>query len=72
MLKLSPRPYSETAAQVLRHSGLPPLLARLYAARGVHAPEEMKHRLAELLPYSAMKHCEAAAARLADAIARGE
>jgi single-stranded-DNA-specific exonuclease len=72
MLKLAPRPYSESAAQGLRHSGVPPLLARLYAARGVSAPEQMKHKLAELLPYPAMKHCVAAAARLADAIARGE
>ena len=72
MLKLSPRPYPEAAAQALRQSGLPPLLARLYAARGVQAPEQMKHKLAELLPYAAMKHCEAAATRLADAISRGE
>ncbi|MDP2432665.1 MAG: single-stranded-DNA-specific exonuclease RecJ [Pseudomonadota bacterium] len=72
MLKLITRPYSEAAAQSLRQSGLPPLLARLFAARGVQAPEQMKHKLAELLPHTAMKHCETAAARLADAIARGE
>jgi single-stranded-DNA-specific exonuclease len=72
MLKLAPRSFPEAAALSLRQSGLPPLLARLYAARGVQAPEEMKHKLAELLPYTELKHCEAAAARLADAIARGE
>jgi len=72
MLKLTARPYSEAAAQALRQSGLPPLLARLFAARGVQAPEQMKHKLAELLPYPLMKHCEAAAARLADAIRDGE
>ncbi len=72
MLKLAPRPYSEAAARSLNQAGIPPLLARLYAARGVETAEQMKHKLAELLPYAAMKHCEAAAARLADAIERGE
>ncbi len=72
MLKLAPRPYPETTAAALRRSGLPPLLARLYAARGVQSPEQMKHKLAEMLPHAGMKHCEAAAARLADAIGRGE
>lgn len=72
MLKLSPRPYPEAAAQSLRHAGLPPLLARLYAARGVEAPEQMKHKLAEMLLPAAMKHCEAAAVRLADACRDGE
>ncbi|PIV87865.1 MAG: single-stranded-DNA-specific exonuclease RecJ [Hydrogenophilales bacterium CG17_big_fil_post_rev_8_21_14_2_50_63_12] len=72
MLKLFPRPYSETAAQALRQSGLPPLLARLYAARGVQAPDNLKHKLMELLPYADMKNCVAAASRLADAIRDGE
>lgn len=72
MLNLTPRPYSPAVAERLRLTGLPPLLARLYAARGVAAPGEMKHKLAELLPYREMKHCEAAAVRLADAIARRE
>ena len=72
MLKLSPRPYPEVAAQALRGSGLPPLIARLYAARGVAAPAQLKHRLAELLPFTAMKQCMAAATRLADACHRGE
>ena len=72
MLNLSPRPYPEVAAQALRRSGLPPLIARLYAARGVALPEEMKHKLAQLLPYTTMKQCTAAAVRLADAIHRGE
>ena len=72
MLNLTPRPYSPAVAERLCSAGLPPLLARLYAARGVAAPGEMKHKLAELLPFREMKHCEAAAVRLADAIARRE
>lgn len=72
MLKLYTRPYPETAASALRASGMPPLLARLYAARGVQEPKQLKHKLAELLPYTLMKNCTAAATRLADAIARSE
>ena len=35
-------------------------------------PGDLKHRLEELLPYTRLLHCEAAATRLADAIARKE
>ena len=47
-----------------------PLLARLYAARGIEAPEQLEHALARLLPFAAMKGIDAAAARLAEAIHR--
>ena len=47
-----------------------PLLARLYAARGIEAPEQLEHELARLLPFEAMKGIDAAAARLAEAIRR--
>ena len=47
-----------------------PLLARLYAARGIEAPEQLEHELARLLPFAAMKGIDAAAARLAEAIRR--
>lgn len=72
MLNLVPRPCPAPAVERLRQAGLPPLLARLYASRGVSRPEEIKTRLSELLPYTALLNSEAAAARLADAIARGE
>ena len=72
MLNLAPRPYPETACQTLRQSGLPPLLARLFAARGVAEAGQIKQRLGELLPFAEMKNAEAAGARLADAVARGE
>jgi single-stranded-DNA-specific exonuclease len=72
MLNLAPRPYPETACQTLRQSGLPPLLARLFAARGVAEAGQIKQRLGELLPFADMKNAEAAGARLADAVARGE
>lgn len=72
MLNLVTRPCPPQAFAQLRRAGLPPLLARLYASRGVSRQEEIKSRLSELLPYTALRNCEAAAARLADAITRGE
>ena len=72
MLNLAIRPYDPTVCQSLRQSGLPPLLARLFAARGVTEAGQVKQRLGELLPFAGMKNAEAAGARLADAVARGE
>ena len=72
MLNLAIRPYREPAFEALRRAGLPPLLARLYAARGIEAAETMKSRLGEILPVAELKNAEAAAGRLADAVARGE
>ena len=72
MLNLRHRPALDSARDVLTQAGLPPLLARLYAARGVAGPDDLKQTLDELLPYARLLHCEAAAARLADAIARQE
>ncbi|MEW5769946.1 MAG: single-stranded-DNA-specific exonuclease RecJ [Pseudomonadota bacterium] len=72
MLSLRHRTALPAALASLTRSGLPPLLARLFAARGVQGPAELKQRLGELLPYADLLNCEAAAARLADAIARGE
>ncbi len=49
-----------------------PVLARIFAARGVATPEELDHDLATLPPFATMQGIDAAAARLADAIARRE
>jgi len=76
MLNLQTRPCSAAAMRHLQSTGTPALLARLYAARGVTGPEQLKSKLTELLPYASphasMKNIEAAAERLADGIARGE
>ncbi len=72
MLNLAIRPYRQSAFAALRRAGLPPLLARLYAARGIDAAETLKSRLGELLPVTGLKNAEAAACRLADACRRGE
>ena len=65
------RPVPDTAL-ALAAAGIPPVLARVFAARGVHAPEDLDTGLATLPSYALLKGAEAAAVRLADAIARGE
>lgn len=50
--------------------GLPPLLTRLYAARGVRSVVELDKGLARLIPYAQLKGVEEAARLLADAIER--
>ncbi|HKW84625.1 MAG TPA: single-stranded-DNA-specific exonuclease RecJ, partial [Burkholderiaceae bacterium] len=53
----------------LEQAGVHPLLARLYAARGVRAVDELDDALARLLPPSGLLGSDAAARALADAIA---
>jgi single-stranded-DNA-specific exonuclease len=53
-------------------AGIGPVLARVYAARGVLAPAELALDLAGLPSWRTLKGIEAAADRLAHAIARGE
>jgi len=53
----------------LEQAGIHPLLARLYAARGVHSADELDDTLTKLLPPSNLKGAAQAAALLADAIA---
>ena len=60
------------ASWALEQAGLSPLLARLFAARGVRSPEELDDGLARLIPPEGMKGMAEAAALLADALQRGE
>jgi single-stranded-DNA-specific exonuclease len=60
------------AAQALAAAGVTPLLARIYAARGVRSVAELEHDMTRLPHWSTMKGIDAAAARLADAIERSE
>ena len=53
----------------LEQAGVHPLLARLYAARGVRGADELDDGLARLLPPSGLLGSDAAARTLADAIA---
>jgi single-stranded-DNA-specific exonuclease len=60
------------SAATLMAAGIGPVLARVYAARGVFSPAELALDLAGLPSWRSLKGIEAAADRLADAIARSE
>ncbi len=51
---------------------LPPLLTRLYAARGVQSAAELDKGLARLIPYQQLKGVDAAVELLVDALEKGE
>jgi len=57
------------AAQRLSDAGIHPLLARLWAARGIAMPEDVRLSWAGLIPPARLTQVEVAAAALADAIA---
>jgi single-stranded-DNA-specific exonuclease len=58
-------------AWALEQTGVPPLLARLYAARGVRSADELDTGAARLLPPDTLLGTRQAAELLADAIAAG-
>ena len=68
-MKLLTRDVPPRSAWTLEQSGIHPLLARLYAARGVHSPEELDDALGKLLPPGGLKGVQQAARLLADAMA---
>jgi single-stranded-DNA-specific exonuclease len=68
MTRIVTRACSPVDAEILVRHGLHPVLARLYAARGVCLPDELETGLARLVPPAAFKGCDEAAALLADAI----
>ncbi|MDP5239949.1 single-stranded-DNA-specific exonuclease RecJ [Uliginosibacterium sp. 31-16] len=68
MTQLTQRPASPSVARRLAEAGLHPLLARLYAARGIASVAELKTDLSTLLPPEGLKGIHAAALLLADAI----
>ena len=71
-MKIVVRDIPPRAAWALEQAGIHPLLARLYAARGVLGKDELDDALANLLPPSGMKGTQEAAVLLADAIASGQ
>ncbi|QBK04777.1 single-stranded-DNA-specific exonuclease RecJ [Hylemonella gracilis] len=71
-MKIVTRDVPPRAAWVLEQAGVHPLLARLYAARGVRGTEELDDALARLLPPVTLKGAAEAATLLADAIAAGQ
>jgi single-stranded-DNA-specific exonuclease len=69
MTQISPRSCSSPAQQQLIASGFTPLLARIFAARGISQTAQLDTGLALLLPFTRLKNSQAMACLLADAIA---
>jgi single-stranded-DNA-specific exonuclease len=69
MAQIAIRPVPQRARLMLEQSGIHPLLARLYAARGVAGSDELDTRFTALLPPEQLKGIDSAATLLADAIA---
>ncbi|WP_338848099.1 single-stranded-DNA-specific exonuclease RecJ [Massilia sp. W12] len=68
MTRISQRQYSQRQALLLQQSGIHPVLARIYAARGVQQAQELQHELKALLPPQNMLQLQEAAQFLAQAI----
>ncbi|TDN69571.1 single-stranded-DNA-specific exonuclease RecJ [Paraburkholderia sp. BL10I2N1] len=68
MTRIVTRACSPADAEALIRHGLHPVLARLYASRGVCMPDEIETGLARLVPPVELKGCEDAAVLLADSI----
>lgn len=68
MTHITTRSYSFRTAEILRQQGIHPVLARLYAARGLADVRELSSELTALIQPSGLLHIDAAAAFLADAI----
>jgi len=69
-MKIVTRDIPPRAAWTLEQAGVHPLLARLYAARGVTSKDELDDGLARLLPLALLKGAAEAAVLLADAISQ--
>ena len=72
MTTLLTRDIPPRTAYALTQAGVHPLLARLFAARGIQSADDLDDSLAKLLPPTALKGAAEAAMLLADAIATGQ
>ena len=71
-MRLIERDVPPRARWALEQGGLHPLLAQLYAARGVTQPSELDDALTHLLPPTGLLGTGEAARLLADAMAAGK
>ena len=67
-MKIINRDVPPRAVWALEQAGVHPLLARLYAARGMATADELDDSLARLLPPTTLKNADAAAVLLANAL----
>ena len=71
MTRILTRPVPTRAVTRLLEAGTHPLLARLYAARGIESRDQLDYSLKSLLPPARLKGAHEAAQILADAIEAG-
>ncbi|MBA4212848.1 MAG: single-stranded-DNA-specific exonuclease RecJ [Polaromonas sp.] len=71
-MKIITRDVPPRAAWALEQGGLHPLLARLFAARGITSTDELDDALARLIPPAQMLGAQDAARALADAMAANQ
>jgi single-stranded-DNA-specific exonuclease len=71
-MKIQVRDVPPRSVWSLQQAGIHPLLAQLFAARGVHSMDELDDGLAKLLPPASLRGSREAAQLLADAIAAGK
>ena len=69
MTRIATRPCPFRESEMLRQGGIHPVLARLFAARGLLDPKELSSELGALILPSGLLQIDVAAAFLADAIA---
>lgn len=72
MPPIRPRSYPPQYYDALSKAGLPAVLARIYAARGVGSVGQLEYGLAGMLAFDTLKNAQDMACRLADAIAAGK
>jgi len=72
MTRIAIRPCPPQEAEKLREGGVHPVLARLFAARGLSNPADLSSELAALIQPSGLLHIGQAAEFLADSIAAGK
>ncbi|MEQ1913460.1 MAG: single-stranded-DNA-specific exonuclease RecJ [Sideroxydans sp.] len=70
MSKIIQRPCPNDIAMQLERDGLSPLLARIYAARGITTRTQLDTDIQHLLSFKLLKNAQAMASLLADAIAQ--
>ena len=68
MKKVASRPYAADAFENLKAAGIDPILARIYAARGILSASELDSGLDALIPFDKLKNAVKMGGILADAI----
>lgn len=72
MTRIAVRPYSLQSFRHLHDAGIHPVLARIFAARGISEPAELSTGLSGMIPPKQLLNIGKAAVFLADAIAGGQ